>query len=129
MNMNKKTTWGIIALVAVLIIAAIIFVVDREDPQLEENGDPEEIEVMEGEDLLWDVEDELFYAYDIIYDMEEDLSEEEAEDLFSQYEDLEGRLWDLEDDYFEGEISDEEFEEGLENLLEDIREFVSELEA
>ena len=124
--MDKKITWGIIALVAVLIIVGIVFVVDREEVELE-NGEEEMME-MEGEDLLWDVEDELFYAYDLIFEMEDELDEEEADELFSRYDQLENDLWDLEDDYFEGEISDEEFEEGLEGLLERIQEFVAEIE-
>ena len=121
--MDKKITWGIIALVAVLIIAGIVFVVDREEVE-PENGE-EEIMEMEGEDLLWDVEDELFYAYDLIFEMEED----EADELLPRYDQLESELWELEDDYFEGEISDEEFEEGLEDLLERIQDFVAEIEA
>ena len=125
--MDKKITWGIIALVAVLIIVGIVFVVDREEVELE-NGEEEMME-MEGEDLLWDVEDELFYAYDLIFEMEDELDEEEADELFSRYDQLENDLWDLEDDYFEGEISDEEFEEGLEGLLERIQDFVAEIEA
>lgn len=123
--MDKKIIWGIIALVAVLVIAGVVFVVDQE-----ENSDQEEQEVVnveEDEDLLWDVEDNLFYVYEAIYNLE-DISEEEKNSLFERYDDLEERLWDLEESHFDGEIDKEEFEESLQALLEDTKTFLQEIE-
>ena len=123
--MDKKIVWGIIALLAVLVIVGVVFVVDQEENDLQD--DPEMENVEEEQDLLWDVEDHLFYAYDAIYNLE-DIDEESRNELFEKYDDLEGRLWDLEDDFFDGEISEEELESELEILLNDIKEFLEEIE-
>lgn len=124
--MNKKIIWGTIALVAVLVIVGVIFVVDQEEPPVQEDPEMENIEIEE-EDLLWDVEDHLFYAYDAIYNLE-DASEEERESLFERYDDLEERLWDLEELHFDEELDEGEFESELQILLEDIKSFLQEIE-
>ncbi len=123
--MDKKTTWGIIALVAVLVIVGIVFMVDREEPV--ENGEIELV-ATEGEDFLWDVEEELFDAYDLVWEIEEDLTEEEIDDIYSRYDSLEQDLWNLEEAYFEGEMDEDELDEELNKLFDEIQDFINDLE-
>ena len=128
--MDKKITWGIIVLVATLIIIGVVFVVDREDPQTGENGDV--AEEMQDElpfrELRHEVADMLTVAHYIIYDIYGDLDNEDLEEYEDIYMELDDQFWTLKFDFQDGDISEDEYEEGLKNLLEDARDLASELE-
>ncbi len=128
--MNKKTIWGIIVLVAVLLIIAVVFMVDEEGQSTVDPADEitEDQVDSEGEELLWELEDEFFYAYDLIYEREGVLPEEELSNFSAKYDELEMLFWELEDEYFMGEIGSDEFEERLEEISTEIELLIEELE-
>ncbi len=123
--MNKKTLWGIIALAVVLLIIGIVVVMEgEEDVPVQQQ---EEFSYVEHEELIWQAEDELFYAGDLIYGLEGTLDDEFMMELYSDFERLERRFFNLEADYYEGEMDYEEFQEEMSDLIDSLRDFVEEL--
>lgn len=123
--MNKKATWGIIALVAVVVIAGIVFMVDRE-----KNGEGQSDQQAEqmDQDLVWEAEDKLLAAHKKINDMQEFITEEEYEDLRNKHNEIEDALYEMEDAYFNDKLSEEGYKEGLENITQKIEIFINEME-
>lgn len=123
--MNKKVTWGIIALIAVIVIAGIAFMIDRE-----ENGDVQSNQQAEQaeKDIVWGVEDKLLSAYEEINRMQEDISDEKYDSLMSEYNEIEDAMFEMQDAYMDEKLNDEEFEEGLKNISDELDTFTDDLE-
>ncbi len=129
MTMNKKIVWGLIALVIVVALALTVFLIGGEDENSEEAYEEEqELEDMEDTDLLWVVEDNLFSAYELIFTLEDQLDNDDVEEYMNRYDQLEEKLFLFQDDYYGGFIDEDEFEEGLNDISEEIDSFIEELE-
>ncbi len=122
--MDRKFFWTIFAVGLVLVIFGSISMITREAPDPSLNGGWE----AEKDALVQEVEEMFVLVEDLIIEVEDFLSEEEMNELYEKHDVLDTDFWNLRDSYEDRDIDKEEFRQGMEDLLEELEVFISDLE-